>query len=157
MIQPKTMTNEDLLKGFLTNNTQEIYKPITISDNYMSADVQGLFNEIQGMKLMTMQELIKDIEDQIEERKKLQEEVFKDADKTLMEINNFLRTAGERIDTVEELRLREKLTAIQEFKMQEKINMFRDIALLKKEMRDRIQALKEKEQNTRMIEEIINE
>ncbi len=153
-------TTPPLLEGFLTNSgSQDLYKPLTldVADAYMHSSMDGLFKDLQGAKLMTMHELIEDIEEQIEERKRLQKEVFRDADKTLMDLNNFLKVAGDKIDVIEELRLREKLTAIQEFKMQEKINVFRDVALLKKEMRDRIQHLKEKENNVSMIDQIIGE
>lgn len=127
-----------------------------IRDHYKDSSVDGLLKDLQGGKMMSMKELMDDIETLINERKTLKKEVFEDAEKILISMNNFLASKADRLEAVEEVTIKEKLLDIESFKLQEKINAFRDIAALKKELRDRTQEFKEKENNISIIDELLD-
>ncbi len=155
-----TQPNE-LLDGFITNDEESKpdYTTLTdvldqVTDNYKDASMEGLMKDLTGAKIMSMKEVINDIEVLIDEREVLRKEIFGDADKAFASINNFLSTRSQ-IDTVEEVRIREKLLDLETFKMQEKINAFRDIADLKKELRDRMQEFKEQESNATVLDSLL--
>jgi hypothetical protein len=127
----------------------------TIKDSYNDSSVDGLLKDLQGGKMMSMKEVMDDINTLIEERLALKKEVFGDADKILMKMDNFLTSRADRLEPVEEVTIKEKLLDIESFKLQEKINAFRDIAALKKELRDRTQEFKEKENNINIIDQLL--
>ncbi len=154
------MTKNDLLEGFLLkeeNKPEYQQQPINISDNYTQASMEGLLKDLQDGKIMSMKEVITDIEELIDERQRLKTELFKDVDAVLMNINNFLTTTGDKIDAIEQLKLKEKLLDIENFKLNEKVNAFRDIALLKKELRDRMQEYKDKQTNVNVIDQLLQD
>lgn len=124
-----------------------------LNDHYKDSSVDGLLRELQGGKMMSMQELMDDINTLIQERLSLKKEVFADADKILMSMDNFLNSKN--LQPVEEVTIKEKLLDIESFKLQEKINAFRDIAALKKELRERSQELKEKQNNINIIDQLL--
>ncbi len=124
-----------------------------LNDHYKDSSIDGLLRELQGGKVMSMQELVDDINTLIQERLALKKEVFSDADRILMGMDNFLNSKN--LQPVEEVTIKEKLLDIESFKLQEKINAFRDIAALKKELRDRAQELKEKQNNINIIDQLL--
>ncbi len=148
---------DSLLEGFLKEEPDYDVSNPFVKEKYDSEPVSSFLKEMNEGKIMTMQEMIDDIDQLIEEREKLKEEVFNDIDSLLMNINNFLTTIGDKIDAVEKLKLQEKLINVQEFKLQEKINAFRDIAALKKERRDRIQEFKEQQHKSSLIDKIVED
>lgn len=154
--------NNNLLEGFLTGEEDRKLDYTTINtalsnvrDSYKSASVEGIMKDFQGAKIMSIKEVIDDINELIGVREKLQKEVFNDIDKALSSINNFLNTRTSQFDPVQELSIREKLLDLETFRMQEKINTFRDIAALKKELRDRVQEYKEQEHNATVLDNLL--
>lgn len=163
-----------LLEGFITDESQPITKPslqtigytlppqlstmttASISDDYTNTSMDNLLKDLSGAKIMNTKEVINDIETLINQRQELQAEVFKDAEKILMNMNNFLSSAQDKISEAELVTIREKLLDVETFKMQEKINAFRDIATLKKELRDRMHEYREQEHNANVFEELLN-
>ena len=155
----------DLLEGFLLQEdkkhhdqtyTNIIPQPVKVQDHYTQAgSMDGFLKDLQSGKMMSMQEMIDDIEELIETRKDLQKEVFGDVNKLMSDINNFMTAQADRIGQVEILQMKEKLLDIEEFKLQEKINAFRDIALLKKELRDRVQEFKEQGSRIDVIDDLL--
>ena len=151
---------KDLLEGFLLEDEQQPeYKLMPrvdeLRENYQNTSMEGILRDIQGTQLMSAKEVIEDIEALITEREELQKEVFKDIEKILMSMNNFLSSQGGKIDAVELVKIKEKLIDIEEFKLNEKINAFRDIAMLKKELRDRMQDFKEKEGHADVLDKLL--
>ena len=177
MVEPKKQDvsdlpfDERLLEGFLRQESSEPSSSYHLSspsvsavpsfehlkDVYTSSSMDSLLHSLNDHKMMNTREVIADIESLIEERKELQQEVFRDVDKIMMQMNNFLVAAGEKIETTKEAELREKLLDIEAFKLNEKINAFRDIAALKKELRDRMHEYREQEQNAHMIDELLQD
>jgi predicted nucleotidyltransferase len=154
--------DNNLLEGFLTGEEDRKMDYTTINnvlsnvrDNYKSASVEGIMKDLQGAKIMSIKEVIDDINELIGVREKLQKEVFGDIDKALSSINNFLNTRSSQVGPTEELSIREKLLDLETFRMQEKINAFRDIAALKKELRDRVQEYKEQEHNATVLDNLL--
>ena len=157
-----TSLDNDLLEGFLRNEERAPeYKLLPsiedIKDTYTNTSMDSLLHDLQDSKILNIKEVITDIETLIEERKRLQGEVFGDVDKIMMNMNNFLTHAGDKIETTKEAELREKLIDIEAFKLNEKINAFRDIAALKKELRDRMHEYREQEQSAHMIGDLLGE
>lgn len=150
---------EDLLEGFLMQEDEPKYKPRPeqdpVSNNYISSSVDNIFKNMSDSKIMNAKEVIDDINELIDERKSLQQELFKDINGILLNINNFLSSTGDKIDAVEKLKLQQKLIEIEEFKMQEKVNAFRDIANLKRELRDRMQEYKDQQSNASVLDKIL--
>ncbi|MBN1275091.1 hypothetical protein JXA12_02265 [Candidatus Woesearchaeota archaeon] len=154
--------DHELLDGFLRNEDPKPDYTLTptikdIKDNYTNTSMDDLLQDLQGAKIMNIKEVIEDIEILIAERQSLQQEVFGDIDKIMMQMNNFLAAAGDKIDTVKQAELREKLLDIEAFKLNEKINAFRDIAALKKELRDRMHEYREQEHSAGMIEHLLRD
>lgn len=157
-----TSIDKELLDGFLiSGEDKEQPAPklqTSVRDNYKNnPSMQGLFKDLHGGKMMSQKELIEDIEMLIAERESLQKEVFGDIENLMVGMNNFLTSAGDKIDVVEQLKLREKLIDVEEFKMQEKINAFRDVAMLKRELRDRVAEFKERENRMNVIDDLVGE
>lgn len=155
-----TLDNE-LLDGFLRNEgPSKDYKLMPtvddVKENYTDTSMDSVLKDIQGAKIMNTKEVIDDIETLINERKDLQKDVFKDVDQIMMNMNNFMAAAGDKIDEVKQAELKEKLLDIESFKLNEKINAFRDIADLKKELRDRMHEFREQENNASMIDGLLN-
>ncbi len=155
-----TLDNE-LLDGFLRNEEpSKDYKLMPtvddVKENYTDTSMDSVLKDIQGAKIMNTKEVIDDIESLIDERKDLQKDVFKDVEQIMMNMNNFLAAAGDKIDEVKRAELKEKMLDIESFKLNEKINAFRDIADLKKELRDRMHEFREQENNASMIDGLLN-
>lgn len=157
-----TPSDNRFLEGFLKNDERKPDYTLMpsiqdIKDIYSNTSMDSLIHDIQDGKILNIKEVINDIETLIEERKALQKEVFGDVDKIMLNMNNFLSHAGDKIETTKEAELREKLIDIEAFKLNEKINAFRDIAALKKELRDRMHEYREQEQSANMIEGLLGD
>ena len=150
-----------LLDGFLQNQEpSKDYKLMPsvddVKENYTDTSMDSVLQDIQGAKIMNTKEVIDDIENLISERRDLQKDVFKDVDQIMLNMNNFLAAAGDKIDEVKQAELKEKLLDIESFKLNEKVNAFRDIAALKKELRERTHEFREQENNASMIDNLLN-
>lgn len=123
----------------------------------IGSDVNSLFKDIQGNKMISIQEVIDDINDLIEKREMLNTEIFTDIEKIKMDINNFVLSLGDEMNKAEQLNMRQKQIEIDEVKINEKLNMWRDIALLKKELRERIRDIREQEGKASMLDSILED
>ncbi|MCK5629848.1 MAG: hypothetical protein KAI26_04480, partial [Nanoarchaeota archaeon] len=74
----------------------------------IGSDVNSLFKDIQGNKMISIQEVIDDINDLIEKREMLNTEIFTDIDKIKMDINNFVLSLGDEMNKAEQLNMRQK-------------------------------------------------
>ena len=81
-------TTNPLLDGFLTGEDE--HKPDyttlnnvleKVKDNYTDASMDGLMRDLSGGKIMSIKEVIDDIEELITVREDLKKEVFGDIDK----------------------------------------------------------------------------
>ena len=120
-------------------------------------EVNSMFKDIQGNKMVSIQEVIDDINDLIGKREMLNTEIFSDIEKIKMDINNFVLSLGDEMNKAEQLNMRQKQIEIDEVKINEKLNMWRDIALLKKELRERIRDIREQEGKASMLDSILED
>jgi hypothetical protein len=119
-------------------------------------------NQVGTIKVDSLKETVKEIEDLIKERENLSLWFIKDAEKMKTSINNFLlENAPKGEDDSEFAReraeLRKKQIEISELQLNEKIGCWRDIALLKKELREREKELSEKTSRTEALAKILEE
>lgn len=126
-------------------------------DLEIGSDVNSLFKDIQGNKMISIQEVIDDINDLIEKREMLNTEIFSDIEKIKMDINNFVLSLGDEMNKAEQLKMRQKQIDIDEVKINEKLNMWRDIALLKRELRERIRDIREQEGKASMLDSLLED
>ncbi|MAH32742.1 MAG: hypothetical protein CMG78_12175 [Marinobacter sp.] len=110
-------------------------------------------------KLEALETSISEIEELIEERENLSEEVFKDGEKTKREISNFI-LANEKADNSLEkqdalIGLRQKQVDMTELQLNERVTCWKDVAVLKKELRDKEQEFTEKTERMKVISEIL--
>ncbi|HLD04412.1 MAG TPA: hypothetical protein VJG90_01710 [Candidatus Nanoarchaeia archaeon] len=118
-----------------------------------SGGADDLFRSFQDEKILSLKELIEDIQGLIEERKKLQEELVAEMGKMQMSISNLLGQAD--ISADEKVKLKTKQIELDEKKIQEKLNSWKDIAALKQELRDHAREFKEKESRMEMLDEMM--
>ncbi|MBU3907435.1 MAG: hypothetical protein KKA64_04265 [Nanoarchaeota archaeon] len=115
-------------------------------------------------KINSLKSLISEIQNLIENRETLSEDIFEDGEQLKTELNNFI-TECEGIlpkdpDKLKEIiktknDLRQKKMEIAELQLNEKIGCWKDIALLKKEMRENQRELSEREARIKMLSEIL--
>ncbi len=113
-------------------------------------------------RVNSLKKSIHEIEQLIEERKKLSLEFIKEGDAIKSEINNLiltnettLRALGQSEALSEKNALRNKKIEISELQLNEKIDCWKDIALLKKELRIHEKELSEKEHRIRELNELL--
>ncbi len=120
------------------------------------------FQDVGKEKIISLKKEIKEINELIENREKLSKEIFREADKVKMEINNFLAETRPAHpispeDSRDRVMLKQKQVEIAEMQLKEKISCWQDIATLKKELREREKELADKESRLKMLDKILEE
>lgn len=120
------------------------------------------FQDIGKEKIISLKKEIREINELIENREKLSKEIFREADKVKMEINNFLAETRPAHpispeDSRDRVMLKQKQVEIAEMQLKEKISCWQDIATLKKELREREKELADKESRLKMLDKILEE
>jgi hypothetical protein len=110
-------------------------------------------------KLEALETSINEIDELIDERENLSEEVFKDGEKTKREISNFI-LANEKADNSLEkqdalIGLRQKQVDMTELQLNERVTCWKDVAVLKKELREKEQEFTERKERMKVISEIL--
>ena len=119
--------------------------------------------ESVGMaKVDSLKETVEEIEEMINERKRLSNRFVQEAEAMKSKINNFLMESAPRGEDDSEFvrersELRKKQIDISETQLKEQVECWKDIALLKKEFRDRQKELNEKESRAEMLGRILEE
>ena len=121
-----------------------------------STEKDDILKDLQSEKIVSLKEMIEDIQNLIVERENLHTEILEDAEKVKTSINNFISAAG-NTEIKEQLALRQKEVEIDEVKIQEKLDKWRDIAQLKKELRERVKEFQEIESRADMLDHILEE
>ncbi|MGK0232312.1 MAG: seryl-tRNA synthetase [Patescibacteria group bacterium] len=111
-------------------------------------------------KINSLKENIKEIEEQLEQRKEIGTQFTKEGEKMKMSINNFLlENAPKGEDDSEFAReraeLRRKSIEISEMQLHEKVECWRDVVLLKKDLREKQKELFERESRLDSINSIM--
>lgn len=114
-------------------------------------------------KIDALRNSIVEIEELIEGREDLSEEIIHEGEKVKMEINNMLMEKktinsmdpNETIDPKEKTELRKKKIEITELQLNEKVSCWKDVALLKKEMRECQMELSEKEGRVNVLDKLL--
>lgn len=117
----------------------------------------ALFKALQDEKIVSIKELIEDIQALMVQREVLHKEILRDVDQVKMDINNFINSLADSTNTREQLLMRQKQVEIDEVKIQEKVNKWRDIADLKKELRERVREFRDKENRASIFDDILKE
>ncbi|MAE82138.1 MAG: hypothetical protein CMB80_05340 [Flammeovirgaceae bacterium] len=110
-------------------------------------------------KLEALETSISEVEELIEEREGLSEEVFKDGEKTKREISNFILANEKAENSLEKqdalIGLRQKQIDVTELQLNERVACWKDVAVLKKELRDKEQEFTERKERQKAISEIL--
>ncbi len=126
----------------------EITKQIKEMENKKSR-FSDFIDNLNNVKIDNIKEVVNEINDMIDERKKLSLNLVNAYEGLLSRINAIIgRIPQENLR--EEITLHDKAVKIEEAKIREHVDCWRDIALLKKEMREVLRELREQEsmQNT---------
>ena len=132
--------------------------PITVRGRE-SEDPEKSLSSISKSKVEALQTSVDEINELIEEREELSDEIFQEGEKTKTEINNFI-LANEKADNSLEkedalIGLRQKKVDMTELQLNEKVSCWKDIALLKKELRDKEQELTERLERAKALTDIL--
>ena len=149
------MQYSNLLKGFI-QELDDCYVLMKRKQKDSNLEVEYIFKDMHDNKLGSIKEVIEDIQNLIEERKALRDEIFKDFDKLSLKIDNFLTANQNDLKTEEVIELKRKSVDIQEAKANEKLNAWRDISNLKKELREHLREFKEKKDGFNMLENMVD-
>ena len=150
-----TMQYSNLLKGFI-QELDNCYVLVKKKQDDSKVEVEYIFKEMQDKKLDSIKEVIEDIQELIEERKKLRDEIFVDLEKISLKISNFLTEKKDELKPEEQIELRRKIVEVDEAKTQEKLNAWRDISELKKELREHLREFKDKNDGFKMLESMVD-
>ena len=117
------------------------------------------FQKIGKEKIDSLKQLIKELEDLINEREKLSKLLIKEGDSMKEDINKFI--TENKVVSPEDARdrngLRQKQIEISTMQLNEKVTSWKDVALLKKELRDRQKELTDKQDRINMFDKILEE
>ena len=149
------MQYSNLLKGFI-QELDDCYVLMKKKQENSNLEVEYIFKDLQDKKLGTIKDVIDDINNLIDERIKLRDELFLDFEKLALKINNFLTEKQDDLKAEEIVELKRKVVDIEESKVQEKLNAWRDVSNLKKELREYIRELKEKKEGFNALENMID-
>ena len=119
-------------------------------------DVSELLNDLQQNKVSLTKESVVDIQQQIELREQMHQEVLDEIEKIKNKLSNILLSSSD-MEEQEKARIRQKQVDLDQFKVKEKLDKWKDIALLKKELRDRLKEFKETEIKTQMMSDLLEE
>jgi hypothetical protein len=132
--------------------------PITLGKKEEKNDEITLSN-IGKSKVESLQKSIYEINELIEQREELSEEIFEDGEKTKIDINNFI-LANEKADNSLEkedalIGLRQKKVDITELQLNEKVTCWKDVAMLKKELREKEEEFTERVDRLNTINDLL--
>ncbi|MBN2052670.1 hypothetical protein JW756_04155 [Candidatus Woesearchaeota archaeon] len=150
-----TIQYSNLLKGFI-QELDDCYVLMKEKQEGKKLEVEYIFKDMQDKKLDSIKELIDDITQMIEERKKLRDEIFADLDNIALKINNFLTEQKDRLKPEEIVEIKRKVVEIEQSKSQEKLNAWKDISALKKELREHLREFKDKKDGFKMLESMVD-
>jgi hypothetical protein len=119
-------------------------------------EIDAILKEFQNEGIDTMKDLIKDIEDLIEKRKKLSDEIANDLEKMKIDITSFAQKKGSEITVREIIELKKKELEVEEEKVKEKLNAWKDVANLKRELRIHVATFQNKMQHNTMLDNLID-
>ena len=126
-----------------------------------SKDSSELIKNLQEGELVSLRKAIEDIEELIEKRQELNEELIDEIKSLSSNLKGFIQSLPTTITSEDSLKaqleLRKKLVELEEIRLQEKLNEWRDIAELKKELRERVKEYQEKAMRSDVIEQILEE
>lgn len=114
-------------------------------------DPSDFLKKLQQDKTGTLKESIKDIENFIETRNRLHEEMIIDVESVKSSINNLIAELGK--EQCKDIMI--KQIELEIIKVQEKLNRWRDIALLKKELREHMKEIREQEKKENLFDELL--
>jgi hypothetical protein len=118
------------------------------------------FESMGKAKVDSLTEAVREIEEQIRQRRILSESFVKEAEKMKSDIKTFLmqntvQGEGDSEFARERSELRKKQIEISESQLKEKVGCWQDISELKKELRDKEKELHEKQSRADMIKDIL--
>jgi len=119
-------------------------------------DVSEVLDTMQKDKVALTKEAVLDIQEQIQLREQLHEQVLQETEGIKMQLSNLILSTSD-MEEQEKARLRQKQIELDQFKVKEKIDKWKDIAVLKKELRDRLKEFKETESRTQMMSDILED
>ena len=113
-------------------------------------------------KVASLKKTISEINEMIEEREDLTNEIIKEGEKVKADLDKFISDIKgdlSRESEVEKVKgdLRKKKVEISEMQINEKVSAWKDIALLKKELREKQRELDEREGRMKMLDKILAE
>ncbi len=140
----------------ISQNGKRLFK---VEDQEKPWNTSGSLKEIGKEKIDSLKEEVKEIEELVENREKLSKELFREADKVKMEINNFLaETHPVDIEGIrDKVTLKQKQVEISELQLKEKISCWQDIAKLKQELRECKKELAGREGRLDMLGKILED
>jgi len=117
------------------------------------------FQNIGKEQVDSLKKLIKEVNEQIQNREFLSKNIFQECEKLKTEINNFIAEckAVDPTDSKERTALRQKQVELAELQLNEKISCWKDVALLKKELREYQKELENREERISMLDKILEE
>lgn len=145
----------NLLKGFI-QELDDCYVLMKQKKEDNNLEVEYIFKDLQDKRLGSIKDVIDDITQLIDERKKLREEIFNDLDTIALKINNFLTEKKDELKPEEVVELKQKIVGIEEAKTQEKLNAWRDVSALKKELREHLKDFKDKKEGFKVLESMVD-
>jgi predicted component of type VI protein secretion system len=149
------MKYSNLLKGFI-EELDDCYVLMKKKQEDNKLEVEYVFKDLQDQRLGSIKEVMDDITQLIDERKKLRDEIFNDLDNLILKINNFLTEQKDQLKPEEIVDIKRKIVEIEEAKAQEKLNAWRDISSLKKELREHLKEFKDKKDGFKALESMVD-
>lgn len=149
------MKYSNLLNGFI-QELDDCYVLMKKKTDDKNMEVEYIFKDLHDKKLGSIKEIIDDIQDLIEERKNLKNEIFSDMENISIKINNFLTEKEDNLKPEEIIELKRKIVEVEESKAKEKLNAWRDISALKKELREYLREFKEKKEGFQALEGMVD-
>lgn len=118
------------------------------------------FQKVGKEKIDSLKKEIKEIEELIKNRESLSREIFKEADKVKLEVNNFLSATHpsnpmDPQESRDRVTLKQKQVEVAELQLKEKMSCWQDIAQLKRELREREKELNDKQSRLKMLDKIL--
>lgn len=139
-----------------TNKSQFSIDNIKIPSLAKKKDVSEVLETMQKDKVALTKEAVLDIQEQIQLREQLHEQILQEIEGIKMQLSNLILSTSD-MEEQEKARLRQKQIELDQFKVKEKIDKWKDLAILKKELRDRLKEFKETERRTQMMSDLLEE